>query len=52
MAKSKPNRVKMECQECKRVNYFPNKSKTIKTRLELSKMCKFCKKHTKHKETK
>lgn len=52
MAKSKPNRVKMACTECDRVNYFPNKSKSIKTRLELTKMCKHCKKHTKHKETK
>lgn len=52
MAKTKPNRVKMECQECKHTSYFPNKSKAIKTRLELMKHCKFCKKHTKHKETK
>ncbi|MBI2037747.1 MAG: 50S ribosomal protein L33 [Candidatus Magasanikbacteria bacterium] len=50
---SQDNRVKMECTECKRMNYFPNKNKKVlKNRLELEKFCKFCKKHTTHKETK
>ncbi|MFH1252939.1 MAG: 50S ribosomal protein L33 [Candidatus Uhrbacteria bacterium] len=46
-------RVKLECTECKRVGYNSHKNKkTLKDRLELSKFCKWCKKHTPHKETK
>jgi len=45
--------IKLECTECKRVNYFSHKNKKIlKERMELKKYCKFCKKHTPHKETK
>ncbi|MFH1621103.1 MAG: 50S ribosomal protein L33 [Patescibacteria group bacterium] len=44
--------IKMECTECKRLNYHSTKKKTIKTRLELKKFCKNCKKHQSHKETK
>ncbi len=47
------NMIKLECTECKRVNYFSRKNKkTLKNRLELKKYCKHCKKHTPHKETK
>lgn len=50
---SQENRAKMECTDCKTVNYFPHKNKKIlKERLELKKHCKRCKKHTSHKETK
>lgn len=50
---SQDNMVKLECTECKRVNYFSRKNKkTLKNRLELKKHCKFCGKHTVHKETK
>ena len=50
---SQDNLIKMECSECKRVNYFSRKNKkTLKDRLELKKYCKHCKKHTPHKETK
>ena len=50
---SQDNMVKMECKECKRTNYFTSKNKKVlKNRLELEKFCKFCKKHTEHKETK
>lgn len=50
---SQDNLIKMECTACKRVNYFSHKNKkTLKSRLELSKYCKYCKKHTPHKETK
>ncbi len=50
---SQDNMIKFECTECKRVNYFSRKNKKlIKERLELKKYCKFCKKHTLHKETK
>lgn len=50
---SQDNLIKMECTECKRVNYFSRKNKKIlKERLELKKFCKWCKKHELHKETK
>jgi large subunit ribosomal protein L33 len=49
---SQDNRVKMQCSECKRVNYRAHKKKTLKNKLELSKFCKYCAKHTLHKETK
>ncbi|MCK4540442.1 50S ribosomal protein L33 [Candidatus Parcubacteria bacterium] len=50
---SQDNMIKLECTECKRVNYFSRKNKKLlKDRLELKKFCKFCKKHTLHKETK
>jgi len=50
---SQDNLIKMECGECKRINYYSQKNKkTIKERLELKKFCKHCKKHTPHKETK
>jgi len=52
MATKKPY-LKMQCQGCKRVNYFTHKSKTItEKKLELKKFCKWCKKHTVHKESK
>ncbi len=51
--KNKEKMIKLECGECKRVNYFTHKNKKIhKERLELNKYCKWCKKHTAHKETK
>jgi large subunit ribosomal protein L33 len=50
---SQDNMIKMECKECRRVNYFSKKNKkTLKDRLELKKYCKHCRKHTLHKETK
>lgn len=50
---SQDNLVKLECTECKRINYYSRKNKkTLKNRLELKKHCKWCKKHTVHKETK
>lgn len=40
------------CQVCKSQNYITSKNKTeIKEKLALSKYCKKCKKHTRHKET-
>lgn len=43
----------LECTECKRRNYTTEKNKRTNTdRLEINKYCKFCKKHTAHKETK
>jgi large subunit ribosomal protein L33 len=50
---SQENLIKLECTECKRINYYSQKNKkAIKERLELKKYCKHCKKHTLHKETK
>lgn len=43
----------MQCTVCKNTNYFTKKSKKVaETKLEMNKHCKFCKKHTKHKEGK
>jgi len=51
MAKAKENLVKLRCTVCKNINYYTNRNKKkIKEKLELKKFCKFCKKHTIHKE--
>ncbi|MBQ3847690.1 MAG: 50S ribosomal protein L33 [Clostridia bacterium] len=45
--------VTLACTECKRRNYTSKKNKkNDPDRLEMSKYCKFCKKHTTHRETK
>ena len=47
------NAVTLACTECKNRNYQTNKNKkNDPNRLEFNKYCKFCKKHTLHKETK
>ena len=47
------NAVTLACTECKQRNYQTNKNKkNDPDRLEFNKHCKFCKKHTTHKETK
>ncbi|MBN1298420.1 MAG: 50S ribosomal protein L33 [Actinobacteria bacterium] len=41
-----------ECTDCKRRNYSSTKNKKNNPdRLEIKKYCKWCKKHTVHKET-
>lgn len=56
MAAGKGNariKITMACTECKQRNYSTKKNKrNDPDRLELSKHCKFCKKHTVHRETK
>jgi len=55
MAKKKTQFVKLQCSQCKKINYFVKKSKKTVIagkKLELKKYCKHCKKHTLHKETK
>ena len=53
MAKGLREHITLECTECKRRNYMTSKNKRNHTdRLETMKHCKFCRKHTKHKETK
>jgi len=45
--------VILACQECKRRNYMATRNKKKQTeRLEVKKYCKFCKRHTLHRETK
>jgi large subunit ribosomal protein L33 len=45
--------MKLECTECKTVNYHSHKNKkALNERLELKKFCNKCKVHTLHKETK
>ena len=45
--------ITLACTECKQRNYQPNKNKkNDPDRIEINKYCKFCKKHTLHKETK
>ena len=45
--------VTLECQTCRQRNYTTTKNKRANAeKLELSKFCKFCRKHTGHKETK
>jgi large subunit ribosomal protein L33 len=44
--------VTLACQECKRRNYQTNKSKrNSPDRIEFSKYCRWCGKHTPHRET-
>ena len=46
-------KIAMACTECKQRNYNTKKEKkNTPGRLELSKYCRFCKKHTVHRETK
>ncbi|WP_241079350.1 50S ribosomal protein L33 [Natranaerofaba carboxydovora] len=47
------DKITLECAECKQRNYMTTKNKqTNKERIELKKYCRFCMKHTSHKETK
>lgn len=46
-------KITLACTECKQRNYNMTKDKkTHPDRMETKKYCKFCKKHTLHKETK
>jgi large subunit ribosomal protein L33 len=50
---SQDNLAKLECTECKHVNYHSRRNKkTIKERLNIKKFCPWCGKHTMHKENK
>ena len=53
MASDKRIKVVLACSECKQRNYNTNKNKkNDPDRLEMSKYCRFCRKHTSHKEAK
>ncbi|UCF66818.1 MAG: 50S ribosomal protein L33 [Acidobacteriota bacterium] len=44
--------VLLACGDCKRRNYTTTRNKKLKTdRYELRKYCRFCRKHTEHRET-
>ena len=50
---SQDNMIKLQCTECRTVNYNSRRNKkTIKAKIELKKYCKQCRKHTAHKEVK
>jgi len=45
--------ITLACSDCKRRNYSTTKNKKKTThKLEFKKYCRFCRKHTLHKETK
>jgi len=45
--------ITLSCGECKRRNYSTTKNKRNTTeRLEMAKYCRWCRKHTVHRETK
>ena len=45
--------ITLQCSECKQKNYTTTKNKKLqKDKIELKKFCKFCRKHTIHKEVK
>lgn len=47
------DKIVLACTECKQRNYNTTKNKKTQTgRVEFSKYCRFCKRHTVHKETK
>jgi large subunit ribosomal protein L33 len=53
MAAGKKPFTKLQCSVCKRINYFTKKSKkAAEKKLEMKKFCKWCRKHTLHKEGK
>ena len=52
MSSDKRVKVTLACAECKQRNYNTMKNKkNDPDRLEMNKYCRFCKKHTAHKET-
>jgi len=53
MPKKKRKLIKLRCEVCKRINYYKYKNPTsVERKLALKKFCKWCKKHTLHKEAK
>jgi large subunit ribosomal protein L33 len=45
--------ITLECTECKRRNYSTMKNRrNSPEKLEIKKYCRFCRRHTAHKETK
>ncbi|MDR2636467.1 MAG: 50S ribosomal protein L33 [Mycoplasmataceae bacterium] len=49
----KKRQARLECTVCKHINYLTFRNpKSTPEKLELNKYCKWCRKETKHKETK
>ncbi|MDP3953286.1 MAG: 50S ribosomal protein L33 [bacterium] len=52
-SKFSENLISLKCTVCGRKNYYTRKNKrSVERKLEFSKHCKWCKKHTPHKESK
>jgi len=54
MAKTKAKNkvlIRLRCTICDRNNYYVWKKRGTEKKLELNKFCKWCAKHTKHKES-
>jgi ribosomal protein L33, bacterial type len=46
-------KITLACNDCKNRNYNTKKNKkNTQDRLEMNKYCRFCRKHTAHRETK
>jgi large subunit ribosomal protein L33 len=46
------DQITLACNDCKRRNYTASKNKRLHPdRVEFKKFCRFCRKHTPHKET-
>ncbi|RJQ13622.1 50S ribosomal protein L33 [Candidatus Parcubacteria bacterium] len=53
MTKIQEHLIKLQCTTCKRINYWTRRNrKKVQRKIELKKFCKWCRKHTPHKETK
>jgi large subunit ribosomal protein L33 len=50
MAVKTRNLIKIRCSECQKINYYYWKKKGAEYKLNLKKFCKYCRKHTEHKE--
>ena len=51
--KSSERLIRLRCSACKRVNYYTRKNKKkVERKIELKKFCRWCRKHTVHKELK
>lgn len=52
-SKYSENLITLRCSVCKRRNYYTRKNKRkVERKIELKKHCKWCRKHTLHKEDK
>ncbi|HCI04431.1 TPA: 50S ribosomal protein L33 [Patescibacteria group bacterium] len=50
---SQDNLLKLKCSSCNRINYWTRKNKRkAEYKVNTKKHCKWCKKHTEHKEMK
>lgn len=52
-SKRTKNLIRLRCTVCKSTNYYTRKNKKlVERKIELSKFCRKCRKHTPHKEGK